>query len=219
MLTFWMPDFQGIREGLSLPVEILNMNDDQAKKPIAAGESSFNLINVDKVFDSMNLQPESVFLDLACGSGLYSVEAAKRKGGKGVVYGVDLWGDGIRLLEERIKEEGIINVTPIQSDASSIPLEDNSIDTCLMATVLHDFVEDSTADAVLDEVARLLKPGGTLVIIEFKKIEGPPGPPIHIRMTPEEVRARLQPTGLVPRSEEVLDVGPYNYLMRFSARN
>ena len=194
------------------------MTDEHGNKPTGAGKSSFALVNVDKVFGTIDLKPDTVFLDLACGSGFYSLEAAKRIGEKGLVYGVDLWEDGIKLLEERIAEQGITNIKPLHRDASKVPLDDKSIDTCLMATVLHDFVEDGNADKVLDEVTRLLKPDGTLAILEFKKINGPPGPPIHIRMAPEEVEGKLQPFGFIQKRQEVLDVGPYNYLMLFSGK-
>ena len=47
--------------------------------------------------------------------------------------------------------------------------------------------------------------------MEFKKIDGPPGPPIHIRLTPEEVTDRLDPYGF--KKERYVDVGTYNYLI------
>ena len=194
------------------------MTDEHEKNPTGAGKSSFALVNVDKVFSAIDLKPGTVFLDLACGSGIYSLEAAKRIGEKGFVYGVDLWEDGIKMLEKRIAEQGITNIKPLHRDASKVPLDDKSIDTCLMATVLHDFVGDGNVDKVLDEVVRLLKPDGTLAILEFKKINGPPGPPIRVRMTPEEVGGKLQCFGFTPRNQEVLDVGLYNYLMLFSGK-
>ena len=64
-------------------------------KPVAAGKSSFDLIDVEKTFAIMNLKPDSVFLDLACGTGKYSIELARNIGEKGTVYAVDLWEEGI----------------------------------------------------------------------------------------------------------------------------
>jgi ubiquinone/menaquinone biosynthesis C-methylase UbiE len=52
-----------------------------------------------------------------------------------------------------------------------------------MATVLHDFEEMDKAGAVLKQIKTILKPGGCLAVIEFKKIDGPPGPPIKIRLS------------------------------------
>jgi len=82
-----------------------------------------------------------------------------------------------------------------------------------MATVLHDFVEDQISEEVLQEVDRVLKTDGRLAILEFKKIDGPPGPPIHIRLSPQEVGEMLVPYGFT--EERIVDVGPYNYLILF----
>jgi ubiquinone/menaquinone biosynthesis C-methylase UbiE len=92
-------------------------------------------------------------------------------------------------------------------------VDDKIVDACLMATVLHDFVEDQISKEVLHEVVRVLKPDGLLAIVEFKKIEGPPGPPVHIRLSPEEVSGMLAPYGFT--KERLVEVGPFNYLMLF----
>jgi ubiquinone/menaquinone biosynthesis C-methylase UbiE len=75
---------------------------------------------------------------------------------------------------------------------------------------LHDFVEDRIDRGVLNEIVRVVKPTSMLAIMEFKKIDGPPGPPKHIRLSPEDVADRLDPYGF--KKERTADVGPYNYL-------
>ena len=83
-----------------------------------------------------------------------------------------------------------------------------------MATVLHDFVHSQNVDGVMNEIGRALKPKGDLFILEFKIIQGPPGPPIEIRLSPQAVDRLVAPYGF--RKERVAEVGPYNYLMSFS---
>jgi len=87
------------------------------------------------------------------------------------------------------------------------------VDVCLMATVLHDFVDDQISKEVLHEIVRVMKTDGMLAIVEFKKIDGPPGPPVHIRLSPEAVDDLLVPYGFA--KERHTEVGPYNYLMLF----
>ncbi len=82
-----------------------------------------------------------------------------------------------------------------------------------MSTVLHDFVDDRIDRGVLNEILRVVKPAGRLAVMEFKKIDGPPGPPKHIRLSPEDVTDRLDPYGF--KKERTADVGPNNYLMLF----
>jgi ubiquinone/menaquinone biosynthesis C-methylase UbiE len=64
---------------------------------------------------------------------------------------------------------------------------------------------------VLNEIVRVVKPAGRLAVMEFKKIDGPPGPPKHIRLTPEDVADMIDPYGF--QKERTVDVGPYNYLI------
>ena len=79
--------------------------------------------------------------------------------------------------------------------------------------MLHDLVEAGTAVAALTETARVLKPGGTLAIVEFDKVAGPPGPPVAIRLAPEEVARLVTPYGF--QETGGVRVGPYNYLIKF----
>ena len=184
------------------------------KKPTAAGKSSFDLIDTDKFFKELDLQKGISFLDVACGRGAYCLAASEIVGEKGRVYGVDLWEEGIKLLKAAADEKSAGNIDALVSDAGKqIPVDDHSIDVCLMATVLHDFVEDKIDQEVLHEIVRVVKPNGILAIMEFMKIDGPPGPPRHIRLSPEQVDDMLTPFGFM--QEGIVDVGPYNYLMLF----
>jgi len=67
---------------------------------------------------------------------------------------------------------------------------------------------------VLEEVSRVLKPEGTLAVIEFIKIADPPGPPIHIRISPQETDRYLRSYSFTRATTN--DVGPYNYLSVYS---
>ena len=183
-------------------------------KPIGAGKSSFELIDSTRLFRELNLKPGMTILDLACGKGAYSLAASERVGAGGSVYAVDLWEDGITQLKNEAVSKGIENINALVGDAGRhIPIEDGIIEVCLMSTVLHDFVQDGNVAGVLKETVRVLKPGGVLAINEFKKLEGPPGPPIHVRLAPEDVEEVLKDFGFT--TQKVIGIGDYNYLMLF----
>ncbi len=184
------------------------------RKPTAAGKSSFGLIDAEAFYRELDLKKGITFLDVACGRGAYCLKASEIVGSAGTVYAVDLWQEGIEQLKASAVEENALNIKAFVSDAGRhIPVDDQVVDVCLMATVLHDFVEDQISKEVLHEIVRVLKPDGMLAIVEFKKIDGPPGPPVHIRLSPEAVGDMLAPYGFI--KEHLKDVGPYNYLILF----
>jgi ubiquinone/menaquinone biosynthesis C-methylase UbiE len=183
-------------------------------KPHGAGKSSFDFIDVSRVIRSLSLTPSTVLLDLGCGKGNFAMVAAEAIGPKGRVYGVDAWQEGLDELESRAAAKNLSNVVTVHANLNEhIPLEDDTIDVCLLSTVLHDLLREGSGQVVMDEIVRVLKPGGTAAIIEFKKIEDSPGPPLSVRLSPEETESVVAPFGFV--SDGVIDLGPFHYL--FSA--
>ena len=183
-------------------------------KPIASGKSSYNNIDSKILFAELNLKDDTIFLDVACGIGLYSLAAADFVKDKGKIYAVDLWADGINSLQKEIVSRRQTNVYAFVSDVSKkIPVGKNEVDVCLMATVLHDLIEDKTDIGTVNEICRVIKPDGLLAIIEFKKIEGPPGPPVKIRINPNQVKEILSGYGF--QQQKTMDIGQYHYLSIF----
>ncbi len=189
------------------------MSHPSSSKPPGAGKSSYDLIDPGILWEALNPPQGITFLDLGCGQGNYSLAAASRIGPAGVVYAVDLWEEGLASLKERAAREGRVNLKPLVAPAGQVPVESNSVDVGLMATVLHDLVEAGTAAGALAEVARVIKAEGRLAIVEFDKIDGPPGPPRHIRLDPAEVEALVAPYGFA--RQQTVKLGPYNYLITF----
>lgn len=188
---------------------------DQAK-PKGAGKSSFELINTDILKQMLPVHQGSVILDLACGKGLYSLFLSQLAGPSGLVYAVDLWEAGLEMLEKEALKKEVATIAAIKADATKeIDIEAHSLDLCLMATVLHDFKEMNAAQAVLKQVLNLLQPGGCLAVIEFKKMDGPPGPPAHIRLTQEETERLVTELGF--KKANTADIGKYNYLITFNS--
>jgi ubiquinone/menaquinone biosynthesis C-methylase UbiE len=184
-----------------------------ADKPPAAGKSSFDLIDKKRFISLIDLPSNSILLDLACGTGRYSIEISKIKGAEHKIYAIDLWAEGIEVLNTLIKDQGIANIHTIVADISKkIPLETYSADACLLATTLHDLSEEAR-DSTMREVHRVLKPEGDFLIIEFKKIDKGPGPPINIRMAENEVNKFVAKYGFSKITSD--EIGAFNYFIRF----
>lgn len=115
------------------------------------------------------------------------------------------------------RRKQIVDLLPLYTSvvdvSKRLPLEDDCVDVCLMATVLHDLIKDKTDHAALKEIKRVLKPRGSLAVIEFKKIDGPPGPPVRIRLSPQDLEKHLLPYSF--RIKKTMDIGQFNYLSVF----
>ena len=193
------------------------MSKDEKEKPYGAGKSSFGLVDLDLVFGEFRLGGGITFLDLGCGRGEYAMAASEVIGNEGLVYAVDLWKEGIASLQEEVAARGINNLNAMVADVGKkIPIEDHSVDLCFMATVFHDLVLADVAEDAVKEVIRVMKRDGLLAILEFEKVDGPPGPPLSSRLSAEEVEERLIPHGF--EIIKVTSAGEYNYLMIFQLK-
>jgi len=181
-----------------------------SKKPHGAGKSSIDLVDANRLFFEIDLHRGQIFLDIACGAGAYSETAAKIVGPTGRVYAFDLWEVGILEL----KAKGIANIDARVVDVGrNMPLADQSVDIALMAMVLHDLMRDQSEIEALKEIYRILKHHGRLAVVEFKKEEEGPGPPFHIKLSPENVADRVLPYGF--QTLKTVNLGPHSYLTLF----
>jgi ubiquinone/menaquinone biosynthesis C-methylase UbiE len=102
--------------------------------------------------------------DLGCGTGLFTVEMAKRVGETGQVHAIDIQAPMIDYSKKRIAEAGLSKrVRFSHSGIHTLPLPDQSIDVAWMAAVLGELPARTLA---LDEVRRVLKRGARLAISE-----------------------------------------------------
>ena len=184
----------------------------EPKKPPGSGRSTYDLIDKDRFFAALDVRKSMVFLDPGSGVGNYTIPLAEAVGPTGHIYALDAWEEGLASVRERASKRELNNITTILADAhEGIPLDVSSIDGCLMACVLHDLLREGSGEVVLRETTRILKPGGKLAVLEFKKIDEGPGPPLHIRLAKEDVENLLVPFHLT--IESVSDAGKYHYLL------
>jgi SAM-dependent methyltransferase len=152
----------------------------------------------------LGLAPGATVVDVGAGTGYFALPAARRVGPSGRVYAVDLSADLVDLLRERRDREALPQLLPVENTRTSIPLPSAVADWVLLANVLHD-VPDST----VEEAVRMLKPGGRLVNLDWNKEDTPGGPPVAVRLTPDEAERRLEGKGL--RALERWEFGPRHY--------
>jgi ubiquinone/menaquinone biosynthesis C-methylase UbiE len=178
--------------------------------PVAAGKSSYDLIDREAFFRALGDITGMTVLDAGCGAGKYTLPLAELTGPEGAVYAVDLWREGIALLAQRAAEAERGTVRPSVADIAATGLAEDSVDAVLLATVIHDLVPTGSHRGALAEMARVLRPRGLLWAVEFFKADGPPGPPLRLRLSPRELDTLLRPCGFEREAHSAL--GPHCYL-------
>ena len=158
---------------------------------------------------SIGVHPGSVFCDIGAGTGVFTIPAAQLTGGP--VYAIDVSADMLAIIEEKCRMLGITSVTTILPSAGHYPIEDGTCDVALMCTVLHDIVAPAP---VLCEVRRVLKSGGRLAVIEFRKEPTRMGPPVARRLSEPQTQAMLEEIGFNKESRH--DIGTQFYMHLYS---
>jgi arsenite methyltransferase len=109
------------------------------------------------------IDPGSVVLDLGCGAGTDLLMAAQMTGRAGRVIGVDMTASMLERARMSADEMGLGNVEVHEALIEALPLDDASVDVVISNGVI-DLVPDK--DAVLDEIDRVLRPGGRLQVAD-----------------------------------------------------
>lgn len=162
----------------------------------------------DRLWRRVGLKPGETVVDVGAGSGYYTFPAAAVVGPSGRVYAVDVSPELVEMVRERAASRKVRNVEPLLSTPTRIPIEDAVADVAILANVLH-----GIPSSTVDEAVRLLRPGGRLVDVDWKKEPTPEGPAVGHRLTVPEATAALSAHGLTP--VDSFELGPYHYVLVF----
>ena len=160
----------------------------------------------DAVLDAARLQGHESVLDVGCGRGLLLVGAARRLT-TGRAFGVDLWsaddlaGNGPEAALHNAGLEGVAARVSVETgDARALPWRAGSFDVVVSATALHNIPDAAGRARALEEMVRVLKPGGRLSMFDI--------------FQPWSYRRTLEQLGMV----EVAVSGPQAYWLVPGAR-
>ncbi len=169
------------------------------------------ILDPQKVLSYLNLGGSQVLADVGCGPGFFTLEAARLLGPGGKVLAIDVSQEMLDACQRRAAEAGITSVQTVLAEADDeIPLHSGVCDAALLVNVYHEI--DPTA-GTMNEVRRILKPGGLLFIVDWIPQETPTGPPVAERVDPQDVTEELTAAGFVLQG--TCEVGPYNYGLKF----
>ncbi len=156
-----------------------------------------------EVVMALGLKPAETIADIGAGTGYFARRFANHAG---KVYAVDI---DPKLLEI-VRKEAPANLETVLAAPDDPRLPEQSVDTIFICDVLHHI---ENRPAYYPKLAKALKPGGRIVIIDFYKKDLPVGPPATMKLSDEEVIGELRQAGfrLTKRGEFL----PYQYVLFF----
>ncbi len=129
----------------------------------------------DQIMESIPWRGDEMVLDVGCGRGLLLIEAAKHLT-TGTAVGIDIWSQTDQSANRpestwrnALAEEVADRIQVKDADARQLPFDDKSFDTVLSSLVLHNIPDRSGRAQAVQEIARVLKPGGRAVIVDVAR--------------------------------------------------
>lgn len=166
----------------------------------------------DLLMESLNLNPSDVVVDLGAGTGYFSFPMAT-KVPDGKVLAVDIQPEMLAIIEHRTANYGIPNVETVLASECDPSLEASSADVVLLVDAYHEF---SCPLEVMAGVAASLKPGGRVLLVEYRGEDPTIGiKPLHT-MTLAQAEKEMAAVGLALTS--VSDELPKQHLMTFQKK-
>jgi ubiquinone/menaquinone biosynthesis C-methylase UbiE len=165
--------------------------------------------------DLVEIEAGMSILDVGCGTGSLTIEARQQMGAEGMVAGLDPSSNMINLARQKAEKTGLeidFQVGVIEQ----INYPDKSFDLVLSSLMMHHLPGDLKGDG-LQEVYRVLKPGGRLLIVEidpgdFSLVSLIHGRSGHVSSELESVQQYLEKTGFVSIETGKLNFRGYAYL-------
>lgn len=122
-----------------------------------------------QIVEACRLSPGLTVADIGAGTGLFTRLFAREVGPQGRVYAVDISKKFIEHIERTSRDEGLTNVTGIVCEPDDARLPPESIDVAFICDTYHHF---EFPKKTMDSIARAMKPGGRLILIDFIRKEG-----------------------------------------------
>jgi ubiquinone/menaquinone biosynthesis C-methylase UbiE len=168
----------------------------------------------DAVLQACRIESGDTVADVGAGTGFYSRLFASAVGEDGWVYAVDIAPQFLEHINRQSLKDGITNLTTVLCSDRSVRLPGDSVDVVFTCDTYHHF---EYPQSTLASLHRALKPGGSLIVVDFERIPGESREFIlgHVRAGKAVFRAEIEKAGFEFVEEVDLPELEENYLLRF----
>lgn len=174
-----------------------------------------SLLDVNLILTKADVREEMKVADLGCGTtGHFVFPAAIMVGRKGTVYAVDIMRTALEAIERRKRQENIVNIKTVWSNLETFKatkIESNSLDLVLLINTLY---QSHKRPEIVREAVRMLKRNCRLVVVDWKNVSAPFGPPVDERLNKENMINSANQMGL--NFEEEFFAGQFHFGLIFT---
>ncbi|MCU0679695.1 MAG: class I SAM-dependent methyltransferase [Planctomycetes bacterium] len=166
-----------------------------------------NIFQVTEIIKKLDLTSGQKLADFGCGRfGFFVKPIAQALGKKGKVYAIDVMRDVIEEIEHLIRVENLPQIEPLRANIEEhVNIENNSVDAVVIINTL--FQSEKRLE-ILREAVRILKSGGKLLIVDWRKQDSPYGPPAELRINFTSLKVAALKAGL--ELEDEFSAGGYH---------
>jgi ubiquinone/menaquinone biosynthesis C-methylase UbiE len=158
-------------------------------------------LKINETIEKLGIKGGQVVADIGAGSGVFSIPLAPKVRPGGKVYAVDVDEALLAHISETATEQGIVNIETVYGEYDD-PVLPASVDLAFINDVLHHIEH---RDVYLKNLAKYLKPGGRVAIIDFKPGQGGHANDPSLQVSQEQATAWMAAAGLKP-VQEVTDL-------------
>jgi ubiquinone/menaquinone biosynthesis C-methylase UbiE len=173
---------------------------------ILEDDGRYVLLQPEKTLRQFGLREGMTIVDIGAGTGFFSRAASNIVGEKGTVYAADISSE---MLDAFRRFSVPNNVQLLQSNEYEVPVPSAQADLVLFAFVLH---ESEDIPRFLKEAMRLMKPDGSIAIIEWKKQEEEHGPSMEERLSKNDLLSQCK--GFTLLSSAYLNPSHYSCILQ-----
>lgn len=169
----------------------------------------------DDIIRHLRLRSGMVIADVGAGTGFFTAMMAREVTPGGRVYAVDIARNFVDASVQRARDRDLDNVIGVVNDQRSVRLPEDSVDLVFISDTYHHFEYPLST---MRSIHAALRPGGEVVIIDFKRIPGFSSPWVlgHVRIDEQGLTAEVKSAGF--ELTERLDFMQTQYYLRFRKR-
>jgi len=180
-----------------------------SNEAIGALQSSSKFIDPIMVISQLDLRSGITVADFGCGTGYFSIPIAKKIGKEGVVYSLDIVPQKLEAVASQAKTQGITNIITKRANLENeegSKLGAESIDWVIMKDVLF---QNKKKSNMFKEAKRVLKPGGKILIVEWRSGNSSIGPDSNLRISRDEINSLINDNQLLIVKD--IEAGDFHY--------